>query len=138
MSWYILPLLLSGLPRHQRAQVTEQLLPLALPGPPGTQLAFAAVTAERQVRKQAQTEQKLVQEAIQAGDIKSAEELSAFPALHSAFNRLPAAVQSGIFTTSVTPPVADREVTIAPNPDATAPAAARGGRSATQPTPRPT
>lgn len=99
MSLPILTLLLMDLPKEQRKQVAEQLLPFAIPGG-ASQMTFAAITAERQVKKQAQLEERLVEEAITAGSIRTPEALANFPALQSAFNRLPVATRTRIIPPS--------------------------------------
>lgn len=90
-------LLLSRLPKAQRARVAEQLLPFAFPAAPAQRMMIAAFTAERQVQRQAQTEQRLVEEAIKAGGFTAPADLSTFPALNVAFNNLPPAIQAGLF-----------------------------------------
>lgn len=90
-------LLFSRLPKTQRRRVAEQLVPLALPGPPRQKLVLATIAAEREVRREAEVERRLVEDAIKAGSIKDAAALAKFPALHAAYNRLPAGVQAGLF-----------------------------------------
>ena len=138
MSLSILTMLLL-VKKEQRNQVLQRVLPLAIPGPPGTQLAFAAITAEQDLRREAAAEQKLVTEAIQAAGIKNETDLAAFPALSTAFKKLPAGVKANILNvapigsgTVTPPPIADREIALATNPDPTAAGGARA-RSGGQP-----
>ena len=143
MSASIAPLLLvlfsSGLSTEQRNKALNLALPTLLPGPPETKTLFAAITAEREVRQVAANEQKLVTEAVKAAGITSADALVEFPTLSAAFNKLPAAVKSGILNPAVVGPPSDREIVLSPTPEAGAasPAPARG-RTPTQPVTRPT
>jgi hypothetical protein len=99
----LLPILvMSGMPKTMRPALAEQLLPMTLPGPRSQQLAFAAITVDRQLKRQALNEQRLVEDAIKAGAFKKVAELDKFPALAAAFKRLPAAVQSALLPDSQT------------------------------------
>lgn len=139
MSAFIPLLVLSGLKGDLRSRALNLVLPTLVPGPQATKLAIAAFTAEREVKQAAATEQKLVTEAIKAAGITSADALAEFPALNTAFNKLPAAVKSGIFSPAVLGGAGDREVALSPTPESGTPAPAPGrGRSTNQPTMRPT
>jgi hypothetical protein len=96
MDWLLFFMVIRDVPKASRAALVEQLLPMALPGP-SQRLAFAAIGAEQQFKRQARTEQELVVEAIAAADFQTADALNEFPALLAAFKRLPVAVQSTIF-----------------------------------------
>ncbi len=100
MDWLIPLLVISRLPRQRRAEVTEQLLPLALPGPASNRLAFAALAADRQVRRQAQVETQVVKEAVSAAGFTQASDLAPFPGLNAAFNRLDAVTQADVFVSA--------------------------------------
>ena len=100
MSWIIPLLLLKDRPKEERAKVMAQLLPLALPLPQTTKLAVATIELDREARRHAVIEQNLVTEAVKAANITSADALAEFPALSTAFNKLPAGVKSGIFGTA--------------------------------------
>jgi hypothetical protein len=97
--WIIPLLVLDRIPRSQRAAVTEQLLPVMLPGPSSQRLAVAAITAEEQAKRQAVAEFNLVKEVVEVTKFKSAEELqkSPFSEHYSAFSRLTPEDQAKIF-----------------------------------------
>ena len=98
MDGLLLPMILlaAGDKPNQKA-LLSQILPAVLPGPRAQRITVAAITAREHIRQQAQTEQTLVIEAIDAGKFTSAAELTKFPAIEAAFKRLPAAVQSTVF-----------------------------------------
>lgn len=100
MEWLLPMIVMSGVPKARRAALVEQLLPMALPGPRAQTLALAAMSAEQQMKRQAQAEQQLLEAAIEAGGIKTTEELEKFPVLYAAFTRLPAATQTAIFAST--------------------------------------
>jgi len=97
MDWLLPFFVIANVPRASRAALAEQILPVALPGPASQRLALAAISAERQLKRQAAAEQHLVEEAITAGGLKKATDLAAFPALDAAFKRLPPGVQAALF-----------------------------------------
>jgi hypothetical protein len=88
--------------KARRAEFAERLLPMALPGPSSQRFAFAAISVEGQIRRQALTEQRLVDDAIKAGakNIKSPADFDTFfanaPAVDAAFKRQPVAVQTAL------------------------------------------
>lgn len=91
-------LVISGMPKQLRSEFTEQLVLMALPTPAGQRLTFAALAAERQVRRQARVDQQMVEEAIKNGSFKDPADLAEkAPALSAAFNKLDAAVQAVLF-----------------------------------------
>ena len=98
MDGLLLPMILlaAGDKPNQKA-LLSQILPALLPGPPAQRITVAAITAREHIRKQAQTEQGIVLDAIKAGGFKSAAELVKYPAIEAAFKRLPTAVQSTAF-----------------------------------------
>lgn len=102
MEWLIPLLMMSSVSRERRGAAVEQLLPLALPGPAVNRIALAAITTERLLQRQAQAEQQMLEEAVQAGKIADAAALGQFPALSAAFTRLPAAAQAKLFQTGKT------------------------------------
>ena len=104
MSWLILPLILRRLPKHQRKEVTELLLPNILATAPEQRLLLSAVTAERQARRTALREQELVKEAVAAAKFKKESDLKPFSALSLAFANLPAADKGVIFAGPPSPP----------------------------------
>jgi len=59
----LLPLLIFGTPERRRAELTEQLLPAAVPGTVGQRVAFAAVIAQQQISNREEKELKIVKEA---------------------------------------------------------------------------
>ena len=63
MEELLVPLLIFGAPARRRAEITERLLPTAVPGSVGQRLAFAAVLAEQQISNREQAELKMVREA---------------------------------------------------------------------------
>lgn len=141
MSWYLIPLLFSGLKKDERDYITSAILPHAIPGSSTTKIAFAAMAAKDQARKQAAAEEKIVEEAFKVANITSPANLGAnFPALSAAFNKLPAANQKRILDAVAVPqPTAgEREVSFSPVADSsTTPSSARAGRTPpTQPVAR--
>lgn len=97
MDWLLPFFLISNVPRANRGALVEQILPVALPGPPAQRLALAAITAEQQLRRQAATNRQILEDAIKAGGMKVATDLAKFPALDAAFKGLPAADQAALF-----------------------------------------
>jgi hypothetical protein len=89
----------SGAARSRRAEIAEQILPLALPGPASQRLVVALINADRSTRRQAIAEQRMVEEAVTAsgGRLTKPDDLLPFPTLHQAFSRLPADVEAAIF-----------------------------------------
>jgi hypothetical protein len=126
----LLFLTLLDLPKDQREKALHRVLPTLVP--PQAQLAFAVITAEQDVKREAAVEQQLVTEAVHAAKFKKAEELTPFPTLNSAFQKLPASVQSDIFNSPSPSSHADREVALASNTEADATPAPRG-RASSQP-----
>lgn len=102
MDWLLPLLVIEGVPKASRAALVEQLLPVALPGPSSQRFALVAIGAERQLKRQALNEQRLVEEVIKIGKFTEPKQFETFPALTLAFKRLPVAVQSAVFST-VTP-----------------------------------
>src|SRR5262245_66532884 len=97
MDWIIPLLMIEQVPRSQRAAVAEQLLPAALPGPSSQRLAFAAITAEQQVKRQIGIDRSMISEAVKAAAILSAEEMGKrCPEIHMAINRMPPDLQDPI------------------------------------------
>jgi len=91
----LLPLLIFGTPERRRAELTEQLLPAAVPGTVGQRLAFAAVVAQQQISNREQKELKIVKEAAQRfGDPVDLSDNA--PTIHAIYAGLPADVQSTI------------------------------------------
>jgi hypothetical protein len=97
MSWLILPLILRRLPKHQRKEVTELLLPNVLATAPDQRLLLSAVTAERQARRAARREQELVKEAIAHAGFKNASDLTPGSAMALAFANLSATDKEEVF-----------------------------------------
>jgi hypothetical protein len=98
MDWIIPLLMIEQVPRSQRAAVAEQLLPVALPGSSSQRLAFAAITAEQQVKRQIGIDRSMISEAVKAAAIPTADELAKrCPEIHRAFTRLPPELQANIF-----------------------------------------
>ena len=97
MDWIIPLLMIEQVPRSQRAAVAEQLLPAALPGSSSQRLAFAAITAEQQVKRQIGIDRNMISEAVKAAAIPTADELAKrCPEIHRAFTRLPPDLQAQI------------------------------------------
>lgn len=91
----LVPLLIFGAPARRRAEMTERLLPAAVPGSVGQRLAFAAVVAQQQISRREQAELRMVREA--AARFADAEDLAAdAPTLHGIYAGLPEAVQATI------------------------------------------
>jgi hypothetical protein len=91
----LVPLLIFGAPARRRAEITERLLPAAIPGSVGERLAFAAVVAQQQISSREQTELEMVKEA--AARFADADDLAKnAPTLHGIYAGLPEAVQETI------------------------------------------
>ncbi|SEO52952.1 hypothetical protein SAMN02990966_02197 [Rhodospirillales bacterium URHD0017] len=101
MEWLIPAFVIASAPRSQRAALTEQLIPVVLPGSNSLRLTFAAISAERQLARQATTDTEVMRDAVKAG--VTAATLPTFPALQNLFNGLPEEVQATIFP----PPTAE-------------------------------
>lgn len=119
----------------------DAMLPFAIPGSETTRMAFAMINADRQAKKQAAAEERIVEDAFKAANIKSPTELGTnFPALSAAFNKLPAASQKRILdavVASAPPPGGDREVAFSPITDSSTSSASRSSRApSTQPSAR--
>jgi hypothetical protein len=94
MDWLLPMLIIRRTPKSRRAVIAEQLLPILLPGPAAQRLAIAAITAERQGRRQALADKAVVSEAVEALEIDARTDLEKkFPSLHQAFKRLTPEVQ---------------------------------------------
>jgi hypothetical protein len=98
-SWLLPVFLIAGVPKESRARLVEQLLPIAL-GPASQRLVIATISAKRQ----ALTEQRIVEQAIKAAKFENVAALALFPELEAAFKRLPAADQAVLFPASPTGP----------------------------------
>jgi len=59
----LLPLLIFGTPERRRAELTQQLIPAAVPGTAGQRVAFAAVIAQQQISNREEKEGRIVKEA---------------------------------------------------------------------------
>jgi hypothetical protein len=93
----LIPLLLFSGSKQRMADIIKRTLPTALPGQPGQRFALAALVADRELKRQEQTEQEMIQEVVTVGHIKDSDELEKnFPVLHAVFVKLPAAVQARI------------------------------------------
>lgn len=91
----LVPLLIFGAPARRRAEITERLLPAAIPGSVGQRLAFAAVVAQQQINTREQTELRMVKEA--AARFTDPEDLADnAPTLHGIYASLPEAVQATV------------------------------------------
>lgn len=98
MDGLLLPMILlaAGDKPNQKA-LLSQILPAVLPGPRTQRLAFAALSAKEQIRKQAQTERGMLQDAVKIGGFQKATDLDKFPALAAAYGRLSVADQAAVF-----------------------------------------
>lgn len=91
----LVPLLIFGAPARRRAEITERLLPAAVPGSIGQRLAFAAVVAQQQISSRDQAELKMIKEA--AARFADADDLKAnAPALYGIYAGLSKAVQAKV------------------------------------------
>jgi hypothetical protein len=97
MDAIILPLLLAELGGQQRAAVLERMLPVMLPVPGNQRVAFTALLAQQQVQREAQIDEQLVEEAVNAAKFKNRDQLNPFPTLAKTFASLSAAAQARIF-----------------------------------------
>lgn len=110
----LIPLLFFGGSQGRGAEIIKRTLPVTLPGPPGQRFALAALVAAKELKRQDQTEQTIIQHVIDQDRIKDAAALnSKFPKLHEIFLKLPEAVRANIKFPITAPP-------------ATAPDAGRG------------
>jgi hypothetical protein len=103
MDAFILPMLISGLGRQQRAAFLERMMPAMLPVPDGQRLTMTALMAEQQVKRQSQVDEQVVAEAVQAGKLTKADELAKYPTLQQKYLALSEAAKARIF-----PPTAPR------------------------------
>lgn len=126
----LLFLTLLDLPKDQREKALHRVLPALVP--PHVQLPLAVLAAEQDVKREAAIERQLVTEAVHAARFKKAEELAPFPTLNSAFQKLPASVQSDIFNSPPPSSHGDREVAFASNSESNASPPPRG-RASNQP-----
>jgi len=95
MNDVLIPLLIFGAPERQRDEITERLLPVAVPGSIGQRLAFTAIVAQQQIAIREQAELNMVKEA--AARFEDADDLSAnAPTLYGVYAALPANVQATI------------------------------------------
>jgi hypothetical protein len=96
---FLLPLLARGGSQQQRLEeFTRRLLPMALPGPAGQRLAFAAITVDQQIKREQRVQLELVKEAVKAGGFKDITELTAAaPTTANIVAGLGAADQAAIF-----------------------------------------
>lgn len=91
----LVPLLIFGAPERHRDEITERLLPAAVPGSVGQRLAFAAIVAEQQISSREQAEFRMLKEA--AARFTDADDLAKnAPALYVIYAGLPKAVQETI------------------------------------------
>jgi hypothetical protein len=91
----LVPLLIFGAPARRRAEITERLLPAAVPGSAGQRLAFAAVVAQQQISSREQAELRMVKEA--AARFAAAEDLAKnAPTLHRIYAGLPEDVRKTV------------------------------------------
>lgn len=99
MNGLLLPiLLLAGTDKPNQKALVTHLLPAMLPGSGSERLVVAALNAKKEIKTQAATEEGLVRDAIRAAKFERPAQLDAFPALKAAYNRLPASVQSTVFS----------------------------------------
>lgn len=97
MEPFILPLLISGLGRQQRAAFLERMMPAMLPVSDGQRLTVIALLAEQLVKRQSQTDEQLVAEAVKAAGFRKAEDLAPYPTLQQKFTSLSEAAKAKIF-----------------------------------------
>jgi hypothetical protein len=91
----LLPLLIFGTPERRRAELTEQLLPAAVPGTMGQRVAFAAVIAQQQISNREEKELKIVKEAAtRFGDAADLAENA--PTINTIYTALPEDVRKTI------------------------------------------
>jgi hypothetical protein len=99
MNGLLLPiLLLAGTDKPNQKALVTHLLPAMIPGSGSERLVVAVLNAKKEIKTQAATEEGLVRDAIKAAKFERPAQLDAFPALKAAYNRLPASVQSTIFS----------------------------------------
>jgi hypothetical protein len=93
----LIPLLLFGGSKQRMGNILKRTLPVAMPGPPGQRFALAALVADKELKRQEQADQEIIQQVVKAGRIKDSATLAAtIPALHAVFVNLPEAVQASI------------------------------------------
>jgi hypothetical protein len=94
---FIAILALDGLTGAQRRSALEQMIVSAIPGSSSQRLAFAAITAEQQVRRASLQDRNLIEEVVKVAQVPSAEVLQQrFPQLHARFTALPPELQAQI------------------------------------------
>lgn len=97
MDGLLLPMiLLAATDKPNQKALFQQILPALVPGSSTQRLVVATISAKKQIKIQAETEEHLIRDAIRAGKFVSSADLADFPALDAAFKRLPPAVQSSI------------------------------------------
>jgi hypothetical protein len=93
----LIPLLLFGGSDKRTADIIKRTLPVALPGQSGQRFALAAFVADRELKRQEQAEQQIIQEVVKTGNIKDSDALATkFPVHHALYVKLPAAMQASI------------------------------------------
>jgi hypothetical protein len=78
-------------------QLLTHILPAMIPGSDSQRLLFATLTAKKELKAKAETEQSLIRDAIKAAKFERPEQLKNFPALEAAFHRLTPAAQATMF-----------------------------------------
>ena len=91
----LVPLLIFGAPERHRDEITERLLPAAVPGSIGQRVAFAAVLAQQQISNREGVELRILKEA--AARFENEKDLAAnAPTLHGIYAGLTKAVQETV------------------------------------------
>jgi hypothetical protein len=86
--------------KPEKKALFPRLLPALIPGSSTQRLVVATISARKQIKSEAETEQGLVSDAIKAAKFQRPADLAPFQNLDAAFKRLPASVQSTIFQTA--------------------------------------
>ena len=98
MDGLLLPMiLLAGGDKPNQKALLSRLLPAMIQGSASQRMVFAALSAKKDIKAQAETEAGLLKAAIAAARFDRVEQLKDFPALDAAYQRLPASVQSTLF-----------------------------------------
>ena len=103
----ILPLVLLGLKRQQRADFLERIVPAMMPASGSQQLTLTALMVDQQVRRDARVDEQLIGEAVQAAGFTKAEDLAPFPTLQRKFDGLSDTAKAKVFPPPPSKPTAD-------------------------------
>ena len=95
---FLLPFfLLAGANNSNQKALFTHILPALIPGSGPERLMFATLSAQKEIKTHADTEQGLLAAAIDAGDFKEPADLKKYPALQAAYDRLSPSAKIAVF-----------------------------------------